>query len=130
MSYNPIFSDWYSIAEPLNKLVPWLTIGLSALWWAVYPVQPTGIYVTWSLVLFLPGFVMGVLSGLFYFLILQEKIDNKNSDNATLIWLLICLGLSLFTVGGVVMWVQFVLVGVVGDRPFWKLFTEQGVKYY
>jgi len=131
MSYSdPIWIDWYSVAEPLNKLVPWLTVGLSVLWWVIYPVQPTGIYETWSLVLFLPGFIMGILSGLFYFLILQERIEAKNIDNTTLIWLLICFGLSLFTVGGVVMWVQFVLVEVLGDRPFWKLFTEKGYKYY
>ncbi len=130
MSYdNPIWMDWYSVAEPLNKLVPWLTFGLSALWWAVIPVKPTG-YVSWSLVSFLPGFIMGILSGLFYYLILQERIELKNIDNQTLIWLLICLGLSLFTVGGVVMWVQFLLVGILGDRPVWKLFTEKGVKYY
>ena len=130
MSYSEaIWSDWYSVAEPLNKLTPWLTFGLSVLWWVLIPIQPLG-YNSYLLAAYLPGFIMGVLAGLFYLLILQEKIEMRNLDNPTLIWLIICFALSIPTLGGVFIWVQFLLVGILGDRPVWKLFTEKGYRAY
>ena len=129
MSANAIWDDWYSVAEPLNKLTPWLTFAISVLWWVLIPAKPIG-YISYQLVQFLPGFICGILAGLFYLLVLQEKIEARNFENSTLIWLLICFGLSLFTLGGIFIWIQFLLAGILSERPFWKLFTERGYRYY
>ncbi|TFG04725.1 MAG: hypothetical protein EU536_03930 [Promethearchaeota archaeon] len=130
MSYGEaIWNDWYTIAEPINKLVPWCTFAISVLWYLLYPLRPNGIYNSGWLSTYLPGFIMAIFAGLFYFLILQERIEQKNLENATHIWLLIVFGLSLFSVGGIFIWVQFFMVGILSDRPFWRLFQEK-YRYY
>ncbi|MHA1263699.1 MAG: hypothetical protein ACTSRS_00535 [Candidatus Helarchaeota archaeon] len=130
MTYNEaIWSEWFSVAEPLNRFVPWCTFIISVLWYLIYPIAPTGEYRIIFLTIYLPGFVMGILAGIFYLTILRDKIEARNLENSTLIWLLICFGLSLFTLGGIFIWIQFLLVGILSDRPIWKLFQEK-YRYY
>ncbi len=125
-----IWGDWYSVAEPLNKYTAWLTFGISILWWALFPIQSNGTYIAYYLVRYLPGLIMGLLAGFFYMIILKGKIEMRNLENPTLIWLIICFVLSIPTLGGIFIWVQFVLVGILSDRPVWKLITERGYRYY
>ncbi|NVM54312.1 MAG: hypothetical protein HWN66_11475 [Candidatus Helarchaeota archaeon] len=124
VSGDAIWEDWYSVAGPLNKLTAWFTFGLSVLWWALFPAKPGG-YLTDLLVRYLPGFICGILAGMFYLIILQEKIESQNLDKEMHIWLWICFVLSWFTLGGIFIWVQFALVGVLSDRPFWRVLREK-----
>jgi hypothetical protein len=126
---NAIWDDWFLVAGPLNKVTGWLTIALTVLWWALAPISTTGynsillLRYTWILV-----FV--VLAGFFYLIILQKPIEAKDLSKSTHIWLLICLVLSVFSIGGVFIWAQFALVGILSDTPFWRVLFQGGVKYY
>lgn len=123
-----IWDEWYSVAEPLNKLTAWFTFVLSFLCWFLLPVQPNG-YNAYLLATNAWRYVLCLFGGLFYFLILQEKVEIRNLDKPTHIWLWICFVLSWFTVAGAFIWVQFIMVCILSDRPFWKVFHEQ-YSYY
>ena len=124
-----IFDGWYDIAGPLNKYVPWITFALSGLWWVLFPLTPLG-YNPYFLGLFAWCLVCAILSGFFYLIILQEKIENRDLSKPTHIWLLVCFGLSLFSLGGAFIWVQFAMVGVLSERPFWQALREGSYRYY
>jgi hypothetical protein len=130
LSYGEaIWNDWFSVAEPLNKLTTWLTLGLTILCWMLFPINPIG-YNGLLLVSHAWRYVLCIIASIFYFVVLKEKIEARNLENATHIWLLICLILSVFTIAGVFIWVQFIMVGILSDRPIWRVFSEQGVRYY
>jgi len=126
---DAIWNDWYSIAEPLNKLTTWLTLGLAILCWMLLPVKPTG-YNGFLLVSHAWRYILCILASIFYFVILKVKIEERNLENTTHIWLLICLILSVFTIAGVFIWAQFIMVGILSERPFWRVFSERGYRYY
>lgn len=131
MSYSQaIWNDWFIVAGPLNKVAGWLTIGLAFVWWALFPTLSTTVYDTNILLRNTWTLVFTILAGFFYLIILQKPIDAKDLSKSTHIWLLICLGLSVFSLGGVFIWVQFLLVGILSDVPFWRVLFEESVKYY
>jgi hypothetical protein len=124
MTEYPIWDDWYSVAEPLNKFVGWVTIILSALWWLLSPIQKKGYNFhmlsnnTWR-------FVLGILAAVFYMLIVQKDVRERILSSTTHIWLWVCFVLSWFPgYGGVLIWVQFVMVGILSDIPFWEAFSD------
>ena len=122
MTRYPIWDDWYKVADPINKVAGWVTIILTIVWWGIIPLQKTG-YQFYLLPLLIPGLICGILAGIFYLLILQEKIAFHRLFAMTHIWLLVCFVLTLFAgFGGVLIWVQFIMVGILSDIPFWEAF--------
>lgn len=123
MTRYPIWDDWFKVADPVNKVAGWVTIILTIVWWGLAPFQRTGIYLPTLLPLLIPCLICGILAGIFYLLILQEKIAIHHLSAITHIWLLVCFVLSLFAgYGGVLIWVQFIMVGILSDNPFWEAF--------
>ncbi len=122
----PLWKGWYSVAEPINKFAGWATIGLSVLWWLLLiSVHPKHGIRTEALVNNLWRLILGILAGIFYLIILQRAVSERNLSSNTHVWLWICFVLSWFPGwGGVFIWVQFVLVGVLSDVPFWEAFTR------
>ncbi len=120
----PIWSGWYGVAEPINRFAGWATIGLSILWWLLFPIQKKGYNVAvlgdsiWRL-------IFGIAAGVFYLLILQKAIAQRDLSSNTHVWLWICFVLSWFPgYGGVFIWVQFAMVGILSDIPFWEAFSN------
>ena len=131
MSYsNAIWEDWFIVAGPSNKVAGWLTIALAFIWWALSPTLSTTGYDTAFLFRYTWALVFAVLAGFFYLVILQKPIEVKDLSKSTHIWLLICLVLSLFSVGGIFIWIQFLLVGILSDTPFWRVLFQGSAKYY
>lgn len=130
MSYGKaIWDDWFIVAGPLNKFTVAVTIGLSFLWWALAPITITGYY-SFLLLQNLWRLIFVLFAGLFYWAILQKAIELRDLSKRTHIWLLICFVLSLFAVSGVLIWVQFVLVGILSDTPFWRALFQNRYRYY
>ncbi|MFX1293396.1 MAG: hypothetical protein ACFFD2_00860 [Promethearchaeota archaeon] len=124
MTEYPIWDDWYSVAEPLNKFTGWVTILISFLWWFLSPIQRVGYNFntlsnnTWRLIL-------GILSAIFYIIVVQPNVKNEILTKTTHVWLWICFVLSWFPgYGGVLIWIEFVMVGILSDIPFWVAFSE------
>jgi len=130
MSYGKaIWDDWFIVAGPLNKIAGWISIGLSFLWWAVVPISRTG-YDSYLLFQYLWTLIFAIFAGFFYLAILQKAIGLRDLSKKIHIWLLICFGLSCFSVGGVLIWVQFLLVGILSDSPFWRVLFQNRYRYY
>lgn len=122
MTRYPIWDDWYKVADPINKVAGWVTIILTIVWWGIIPLQKTG-YQFYLLPLLIPGLICGILAGIFYLLILQEKIAMHRLFAMTHVWLIVCFVLTWFAgFGGVLIWVQFIMVGILSDIPFWEAF--------
>ena len=70
-------------------------------------------------------FILGILAGVFYLFVLQKAIAESELSSNTHVWLWICFVLSWFPGwGGVFIWVQFAMVGVLSDIPFWVAFRS------
>lgn len=132
MSYNQaIWNDWYTVAGPLNKLVAYLTFGFTVLWWVLTPLSPAGysasvlLWNTWRL-------AFGLVAGIFYLLIVQKAVEERTLTKEMHVWLLICFVLSIFPFyGGIFIWVQFIMVGILSEVPFWRALRESsGYRYY
>lgn len=120
----PIWSGWYGVAEPINRFAGWATMGLSFLWWILHPIQKKGYNVD-LLMQNLPILIVGIIAGILYLLILKKAILLRDLSSNTHVWLWIVFILSLFPgYGGVFIWIQFVMVGILSDIPFWIAFSN------
>jgi hypothetical protein len=125
LSYNEgIWSGWYTVAEPLNKVTAVLTWILTLLCWFLFPLKPSG-YNAYLLAAHAWRYICVLLAGTFYFMVLKKKIEIRDLTLGTHVWLWICFVLSWFSIAGVCIWVQFVMVGILSDQPFWKVFFEK-----
>lgn len=120
----PIWSGWYGVAEPINRFAAWATMGLSFLWWILQPIQKKGYNVD-LLMNNLPLLIVGIVAGILYLLVLQKAILQRDLSSNTHVWLWIVFILSWFPgYGGVFIWIQFIMVGVLSDIPFWIAFSN------
>ena len=118
----PYWNDWYKVAEPLNKIAGLLTIIFSVLWWVLNPIQHTG-YNTTLLVESIWRLVLGILAGIFYILFVHKAVEARILDSEMHIWLWVCFVLSWFPgIAGILIWIQFIMVGILSDIPFWEAF--------
>ena len=118
----PLWDGWFNVAGPINKFAGWVTIILTIVWWSLTPLQTQG-YQFALLPRLTPGLICGLLAGMFYLLVLQKYIAVKNLSATTHIWLWVCFVLSWFEgYGGVLIWIQFIMVGILSDIPFWEAF--------
>lgn len=120
MTY-PIWRYWYKVAGPLNKFIPWLTFILAGLWFFLLPLHPIQGYRLDLMLGIIWRFILVVLAGIFYLIFLRSKIRVRDLSSDTHIWLIICFILSLFAgYSGIFIWIQFLLVGILSDVPFWE----------
>ncbi|NVM31907.1 MAG: hypothetical protein HWN65_23910 [Candidatus Helarchaeota archaeon] len=123
----PLWNGWYGFAEPINKFAGWITIAFSIIWWLLFiDVHPKHGIRTGLLMDNLLRFIFGVLAGIFYLLVLQKAIAERDLSFNTHLWLWICFVLSWFPGwSGVFIWIQFAMVGVLSDIPFWVAFRSE-----
>ncbi|MFX1294188.1 MAG: hypothetical protein ACFFD2_04940 [Promethearchaeota archaeon] len=133
----PYWEKWYSIAGPLNKFLAFLVIGLAVAAWLLWPLAcglgictyyAPALFWVWSLI----RLVCGILAGIFYLIFVLKPLANKDLTKQMHIWLIICTALC-WVVGtygwigyllGAIMSLQFVMVGILSDVPFWEAFSK------
>lgn len=72
------------------------------------------------------AFILGVVAGILYLTMVMKLVADKNLTKKMHIVLLICevlCWLSWWPVGAV-MTLQFVMVGILSDKPFWVALGE------
>ncbi|NVM27286.1 MAG: hypothetical protein HWN65_00480 [Candidatus Helarchaeota archaeon] len=120
-----IYDGWYGVAEPVNKFVAFVTMGLGVLAYLVYTAPLARIWPTlWVRNIWI--LIFPVVGGILYLIMVQKSVADKDLNKKMHIWLLICTGVScvgyLWAAG--LMILQFVMVGILSDKPFWKAFGE------
>ena len=126
-----LWEDWYKVAEPVNKFAAWVTIGLSVVVFFVYGLNPwyNPFTLQWVFSVSIYGIVAaiaGIMAGIFYFIFVQKSVANQDLTKMMHIWLLVCTGLACvayFWAGALII-LQFVMVGILSDKPFWVAFGE------
>ncbi len=123
----PIWDKWYSIAGPVNKFIAFVIIGLAVLGWILsgfifgYFYAPL-LFASWNIV----SMILGVVAGILYLLMVMKPVTDKALTKTMHIVLLICevlCWLSWWPVGAF-MTLQFVMVGILSDKPFWVALGE------
>ena len=125
MSENKaIWDGWYSIAGPINKLVPWVTIGLGVVAWLYYSGAFFGF--VWALGLDIWILIFPVVAAILYLIFVQKAIADKDIGKKTQIWLLICtiVGVIGYFWAAALIVLQFVMVCILSDKPIWVAFGE------
>ncbi|MHA1265276.1 MAG: hypothetical protein ACTSRS_08600 [Candidatus Helarchaeota archaeon] len=121
-----IYDGWYSIAEPVNKFVAFVTMGLGVLAWLYYSWILSWAFGPSAYGLSIWILIFPVLGGIFYLIFVQKAVAEKDLNKKMHIWLLISTGLSCvgyLWVGGLML-LQFIMVGILSEKPFWAAFGE------
>ncbi len=125
----PIWEGWYSVARPINIILPWAIIGLSVVGWVLAGlVCVLGIctYTSGVLLIMLPYLIIGIVGAIIYLIGCYKAVANKELTKKMHIFLIIAEVLTWFGWywAGVLMTVQFVMVGILSDKPLWVAFSE------
>lgn len=124
-----IWENWYDVAKPVNSFLAWAVIGLSLLGWLIPAIRVRGLgpyYVRMALRLGLFKMILGVAAGILYFIMCFKAVKDKDLTVKMHVVLMICTGLSWvawWPIGALVT-LQFVMVGILSDVPFWEAFSK------
>ncbi|HUX99558.1 MAG TPA: hypothetical protein VMV49_08400 [Candidatus Deferrimicrobium sp.] len=116
-----IWDGWWGIAEPLNKFIVWISIGLVVLGWLVGSLfyGPLLIWNLWRL-------IVGIVGCILYLIFVMKPLADKDLNAKVHIFLIVavvCCEIASYW-AGLVMIFQFVLVSILSDKPIWKAFSE------
>ncbi len=124
----PLWDGWYSIAGPVNKFIAYAIIGLAVVGFILSSLACVPflgcIFVisTWGIV----AMILGVVAGILYLIQVMKPVKDKDLTKTMHIFLWVCevlCWLSWWPVGAL-MTLQFVMVGILSDVPFWEAFKS------
>ena len=124
----PIWDGWFSVAEPFNKFVHWVCLGIICLVRIITiarlaPFLPFSASAIAGQVVWL---IIGVVGCILYLIMCMKPIGDKDLNKKMHIFLIVVTVLVYLGSywAGLVMTVQFVMVGILSDVPFWESFSE------
>ncbi|NVM54836.1 MAG: hypothetical protein HWN66_14125 [Candidatus Helarchaeota archaeon] len=129
VSSYPLWDKWHDVAKPVNTFISWAIIGLSLLGWVLPALAVRGwgsYYVRLALRLGLVWMILGVTAGILYFIFCYKAVKDKDLTALMHVILIICevlCWLAWWPVGAF-MTLQFVMVGILSDVPFWDAFSK------
>jgi hypothetical protein len=116
-SSEALWDGWWGIAEPLNKFIVWISLGLVVLGWLV----GAWWYGPW-LILTLWRLIVGIVGCILYLVLAMKPIADKDLNikvHIILIVAVVCCEIASYW-AGLVMILQFVLVSILSDNPIWN----------
>ncbi|MHA1359424.1 MAG: hypothetical protein ACTSRC_15020 [Candidatus Helarchaeota archaeon] len=127
----PFYEGWWKWAEPINKFLVWATLGLVIAAWAL-----SGLGCIPGYCIFFPSLlvrnlwrlILSIVGVIIYLIMTYKPLKNKDLTKKMHIGLLITFVLvevvSYWWWAGLLVTLQFVMVGILSDRPFWVAFSE------
>jgi hypothetical protein len=121
-----IWDGWYSVAGPVNKFAAYVTMGLGVLAWLYYAWVMRFAYGALAYVLTIWILIFPVVGGILYLVFVQKAVADQDLSKKMHIWLIVAMVVSCvgYFYAGAVMILQFVMVGILSDKPFWVAFGE------
>ena len=122
----PYWDGWWSVAEPVNKFLPYAVLGLAVVGFIVRSlfcfIVCVFVVTAWGVI----AMIFGILAGVFYLIMVMKPLKDKDLSKKMHIWLLVCTGLSWVSWWpiGILVTLQFVMVGILSDVPFWEAFSK------
>ncbi len=123
----PLWEKWASVADPINSFLAYAVLGLAFLGWILSAVwfggfYPPLLFTAWNLT----ALICGILAGVFYLIFVMKAVKNKELTKMMHIWLIVCTALSWVSWWpiGILVTLQFVMVGILSDVPLWMAFSE------
>lgn len=123
-----IWDGWFSVAEPLNKFIVWIVIAIVALVNIITIVLaiPALPWTTSTIVVAIIYLCCGIAGAILYLLMIQKNVAEKDLNKKMYIFFFVVLVLVFIGSywAGLVMALQFVMVGILSEKPFWVAFQE------
>ena len=112
-----LWDGWFSVAEPVNKFIVWVSIGLVVLGWAAgcWFWGPCMIWRLWRL-------IVGIVGCILYLIFVMKPVADKDLNIKVHIFLIVavvCCEMASYW-AGLLMILQFVMVSILSDNPIWN----------